>query len=70
MFHRVALLIIQRMIYPAIIESQRLILIHLVLGQPDDVQFTFQDIAGGEFSPKLFVTDIITLPGYALDFRQ
>ena len=70
MFHRFALLIIQRMIYLSIIEGKWLVLIHLMLRQPDDVQFTFQDIARGDFSLKLFVTDIITLPGYALNFRQ
>ena len=70
MFHRFALLIIQRMVYPPIIEGKRLVLIHLMLRQPDDVQFTFQDFARGDFPLKLFVTDIITLPGYALNFRQ
>ena len=70
MLHRLALLIIQRIVCPAIIEGQRLVLIHLVLRQPDDIQFTFQGIVRGDFSLKLFVTDLIAFPGYALNFRQ
>ncbi len=70
LFHRLALLIIQRMVYPSIIGGKRLVLVHLMLRQPDDVQFTSQDIARGDFSLKLFVTDIIALSGYGLNFRQ
>ena len=53
-----------------IIGRERFVLVHLMLRQPDDVQFTLQDFAGGDFPLKLFVTDIITFPGSRFNFRQ